>query len=195
MAEVPLGATAGESLPPSRSEPRGRTLAPADLALFSELLAGLLDANLPLPEALRSLSQDAQSGALRKALAQVQEDVTGGVPFAEALRRRNGVFPELFVRVAEQGQAANNLPAALVEMVREYRSQARFREALWSQLVGPWVFKPPGGAFGLAAYQPRPAYCAGLAAREALPAQEWGQDFQTTLGQPVSQPILGATLQ
>jgi type II secretory pathway component PulF len=112
-------------------------MSPADLSLCAELLADLLRANLPLPEALRTLGKEAHKRALREALSQVGAEVAAGASFSEALRRRNGVFPDLFVRVVEQGLAANDLPAALVEVVREYRSQARFREALWSQLIGP----------------------------------------------------------
>jgi len=138
VPDIPSQAAPAElsSAPPPVAG-RNSPLSPADLALVAELLAGLLRASLSLPDALRTLSREAQSQTLREALSQVGEQVTAGVPLGEALRRQKGAFPELFIRFVEQGQTANDLCSALVEIVREYRSQARFREALWSQLIGP----------------------------------------------------------
>ncbi len=112
-------------------------LSAADLALFAELLVGLVRAKLPLPEALRLLARDADSRRLRESLSAVEKDVASGTPLGEALRRRERDFPPLFTRLIDQGIASNDLHAALVELVREFRSQARFREALWSQLLSP----------------------------------------------------------
>jgi type IV pilus assembly protein PilC len=140
MSDLPVAATPAEmARPVDVVSGKRRPLSPADLSLFAELLSNLLRVNLPLPEALRTLGKEAQTKALRRALTEVTSEVAAGTSFAEALRRRRGVFPELFVRVVEQGQAANDLTAALVEMVREYRSRARFREALLSQLAGPII--------------------------------------------------------
>ena len=116
-----------------------RALSPADLAVFAEMLAGLVRARMPLPEAIRLIGEEAEKRRLRESLEQVQREVAAGAPLAEALRRCRGRFPELFVCLLEQGLAANDLHAALVEMVREFRAQARFREQLWSQLLGPIV--------------------------------------------------------
>ena len=114
-------------------------LNPSDLALLAETLAGLVRAKLPLPEAFRLLGRDAENRRLRKTLQAVEKDVGAGTALPEALRRRGGEFPALFRWVIEQGVAANDLHAALVELVREYRAQARFRAALWSQLLSPIV--------------------------------------------------------
>lgn len=115
----------------------GGPLSAADLAIFAELLVGLVRARLPLPDALRLLASDAESRRLRESLAAVEKDVAGGMPLGEALRKREGEFPPLFTRLIDQGVASNDLHAALVELVREYRSQMKFREALWSQLLSP----------------------------------------------------------
>ena len=112
-------------------------LSPADLAMFAELLVGLVRAKLPLPDALKMLARDADTKRLRESLDAVHADVAGGTPLGEALRRRESEFPPLFTRLIEQGVESNDLHAALVELVREYRSQAKFRDALWSQLLSP----------------------------------------------------------
>jgi len=114
-----------------------RPLSPSDLASFAELLSELLSAQLPLPNALRALAGDAKSGVLQSAIKKVATEVESGISFSDSLRRRNGIFPELFVRMVEQGQTVSDLNTTLLELVREYRSQARFREALWGQLIGP----------------------------------------------------------
>lgn len=117
----------------------GGPLGASDLALFAEMLAGLVRSKLPLPEALRLIGRETENRRLRGSLEAVEKEVAAGAPLPDALRRCGGKFPELFTRLLDQGVAANDLHAALVELVREYRSQARFREQLWSQLMAPVV--------------------------------------------------------
>ena len=114
----------------------GRPLSAADLALFAELLTGLVRANMPLPEALKVLGREPESRRLRATLQALEREVTAGASLAEALRRR-GQFPELFSSLVEQGCATNDLYSVLLELAREYRSQERFQEALRTQLLGP----------------------------------------------------------
>ena len=49
-------------------------LSPADLALFAEMLAGLVRAKLPLPDALKLIGKEAENRALREALEEVEKD-------------------------------------------------------------------------------------------------------------------------
>ncbi|MCW8133006.1 MAG: type II secretion system F family protein [Planctomycetota bacterium] len=112
-------------------------LSAADLALFVELLAGLVRAHVPLPDALKALGRDTESRRLCRALEAVQARVASGATLGEALRAQPGVFPELMIAMVEQGVASNQLHAVLMELVRAYRAQIRFREALWSLLISP----------------------------------------------------------
>lgn len=116
---------------------RARPLSAPDLALFAELLAGLVRSGIPLPEAVRIIGKDAESRRLKKALRGMDEELASGAPLVDVLARRRGAFPELFSRLVEQGCAANDLHAALVELVREYHSQLRFREQLHAKLISP----------------------------------------------------------
>ena len=50
----------------------------------------------------------------------------------------------------------------------------------------------PGGAFGVRLPAPPGVRC-GFG-RKMAAAQEWGQDFQASLGRPVSRPTPGGTL-
>ena len=115
----------------------GGPLSAADLAVFAETLSALVRARLPLPDALKMLAKDASNPRLRAALEAVERDVAAGVPLGEAMRRREQDFPTLFVKLIDQGAASNDLHSALLELIREYRSQMRFREALFSQLFSP----------------------------------------------------------
>jgi type II secretory pathway component PulF len=114
-----------------------RRLGPADVALFAELLAGLVRARVPLPEALKLLASDAENARVRRGFAALRADTAAGVSFQDALRKHRDLFPDLFIALIDSGMRANDLHGALLEIVREYRSQARFRDALWGQLLGP----------------------------------------------------------
>ncbi|HYG74373.1 MAG TPA: type II secretion system F family protein [Planctomycetota bacterium] len=115
-------------------------LAATDLALFAEMLAGLVRANMPLPEALKLIGREAENRRLREALARAEKEVAGGMSLPEALRQcAPAEFPELFIRLLEQGMTSNDFHAALLELVREFRAEARFREQLWAQVIGPVI--------------------------------------------------------
>ena len=96
------------------------SLSATDIALFAESLSGFTRSGMSLPHAIRLLGAEAGSRRMRKALQAVGAEVESGVSLADALRKQPGVFPELFVGLIEQGCAANDLHAALVEIVREY---------------------------------------------------------------------------
>lgn len=117
--------------------PSARGMGAADVALFAELLAGLVRARVPLPDAFKLLAREAESATVRRGFAVLEKDIATGVPLEAALRKQGGLFPETFVSLVSSGVQANDLYGALLEIVREYRSQVRFREALWGQLLGP----------------------------------------------------------
>ena len=108
--------------------------APDDLALFHKTLAAMCRADTPLPKALRLLQGDLRRGAFRDAVAEMAEDVEGGLPLGEVYARRKDSFPPLYCALVEAGMVSGDLPGVLDEIARhaERRAEAaaRFRKAL-----------------------------------------------------------------
>jgi type II secretory pathway component PulF len=113
-----------------------KPLSSRELALFADLLAGLVRGRLPLPESFRALGEEARGKRFKSIVSEIEKQVSTGRPLPDALRA-SGAFPPLFVKLVEQGCATNGLYAALLEAAREYRAQSVQREELFVRLIGP----------------------------------------------------------
>lgn len=80
-----------------------------DLIVFSRQLATLLEARLPLNNALKILYQQTTNTTLKTAISQVTDDIDAGVSFSQALERQNGVFPDYYVELVRAAEVTGNL--------------------------------------------------------------------------------------
>src|ERR1700733_1360497 len=64
-----------------------------DMIIFSRQLATLLEARLPLNNALKILHDQTTNKTLQDALVQVTSDIDSGLSFSQALANKPGVFP------------------------------------------------------------------------------------------------------
>lgn len=80
-----------------------------DLIIFSRQLATLLEARLPLNNALKILSQQTASVPLKAAIKAVTEDIDSGITFSQAMARQVGVFPEYYVEMVRAAEVTGNL--------------------------------------------------------------------------------------
>ncbi len=114
-----------------------QTLSGRDLILFAESLSGLVRAGVQLPQALKQIGSEVESGALKRVLADVERDVSSGASLADAMEKRTPQFPIFFVQLVRAGVQANDLHSALIELAREYRSQGKMRDQLVAELLFP----------------------------------------------------------
>src|SRR5688572_28350079 len=67
-----------------------------DLKIFTRQLAVMIDAGLPLVQALDILANQTENVHFARVLASVKQTVEQGATFSEALRKHPRVFDELF---------------------------------------------------------------------------------------------------
>lgn len=131
VAAVRLATRNGDA-PPRRLF--DRRVKPAEMALTTRQLATLLSAGFPLVSALGALLAQTPSPALKRRLAQVKDDVTGGSSFADALARVPDTFPPFFVNMARAGESSGTLEIVLNRLAdvteRQQAVQAGIRNAL-----------------------------------------------------------------
>lgn len=80
-----------------------------DLIVFARQLATLLEARLPLNNALKILYQQTTNTTLKAAIAQVTEDIDAGVSFSQALARQDKVFPDYYIEMVRAAEVTGNL--------------------------------------------------------------------------------------
>ena len=96
-----------------------------DLVAFTRQLATMMDAGLPLVQALTSLEEQATSKIFRSVLRQVTEQVEQGQAFSESLAQHPHVFNEIYVNLVQAGEAGGLLAEILERLATEQESAAR----------------------------------------------------------------------
>lgn len=84
-----------------------------DMIVLTRQLSMLLEAQLPLNRALRTLHEQTMQPALKDSLRQIIDDVDGGLSFSQSLERQGGLFSDFFVSMIRSSEATGNLSEAM----------------------------------------------------------------------------------
>jgi general secretion pathway protein F len=116
-----------------RSGARGERI---PILLFSQELATLLKAGLPLLDSIESLAEKESSADTRAVLKSLTRLLYEGKSFSQALAGTPGVFPELFIALIQAGERTGALDDALTRYIA-YRSRL---DMLRQKIVGASVY-------------------------------------------------------
>jgi general secretion pathway protein F len=108
-----------------------------DIALMTRQFAVLLQAGMPLVEALTALLDQTSKPRLKKALYAVRDHVKGGGSLGEALSKHPRIFSQLYVNMVRSGEAGGALEQVLLRLADIEEQQAKLRARLISMLVYP----------------------------------------------------------
>lgn len=107
------------------------------LQVFSQELAALLKAGLPLLQALQLLASRQRDPRFRATLEQVRERIKSGVELSEAFGEFGDAFPPLFASSLKAGERTGELEQVLRRFVRYLRLMIEARKKVVSALVYP----------------------------------------------------------
>jgi general secretion pathway protein F len=117
---------------PRASRGNGRAL-----VAFTQQLAVLLEAGLPLDHALEISGEVAADAAFRETISRVHRSVEEGSGLADALARHPRVFSELYVSMVRAGEAGGALDQILKRLAEFLEEWQRLREVVVSALLYP----------------------------------------------------------
>ncbi|MDH0301794.1 MULTISPECIES: type II secretion system F family protein [unclassified Pseudomonas] len=122
-----------------------RRTAAFDLVLFSQELTTLLNAGLPLIDALESLAEKAPGGSARKTLEQLVRQLYEGRSLSQALARQPLVFPTLYVALVQSSERTGALGDALTRYIGYRQRLDLVRQKLIGASVYPLLLLLVGG--------------------------------------------------
>ena len=125
-----------EQAAPGRSLLPGRSLT-QDRLLFTQELATLLQAGVPLDRALSICSELTTSRRFRQIISDILREVRGGRSLAESLERHSTVFSRLYVNMVRAGQASGTLPVVFNRLSEFEAQTAEWRSHIISSLIYP----------------------------------------------------------
>ncbi len=110
-----------------------------DLVVFTRQFATMIDAGLPLVQALDILSTQVENKTLAKILEQVKGDVEGGSTYADALRKHPKAFTELYVNMIAAGEAGGILDTILNRLASYIEKAMKLKKKIKGALIYPAV--------------------------------------------------------
>jgi len=107
-----------------------------DSALVLRMLALVIESGKPLSQPLQALAAQFPRWSMRQRLMRVAQDVQGGQPWSQSLRRR-GLIRGRDQAVLESAGRAGNLAWALRETADSSERRLGFRLQAWAQVLFP----------------------------------------------------------
>ncbi len=108
-----------------------------DVALMTRQFAVLLQAGMPLVEALTALLDQTSRVRLSKAIYDVRDKINAGSTLADALATHPRIFSQLYVNMVGAGEASGTLESVLFRLAEVQERQAKLRARLLSTLAYP----------------------------------------------------------
>lgn len=108
-----------------------------EVIYFANQLAGMVDAGVPLSEALEATIDKSPPGAFRRTIEDVIQRVQGGSDLSAALAAHPRVFAPLFVHMVRASEATGTLGAMLVRVADYMTNQREIRKKIKGALMYP----------------------------------------------------------
>lgn len=110
---------------------------------FTQELAALLKAGLPLDRSLQALQQVIHRPAMKEIVLQVLRDLQGGKTLADALARHR-IFSNLYVSLVQAGETGGFLDEALGNLGGYLKTVSDFRSYLVTAMIYPTILAGVG---------------------------------------------------
>ncbi len=110
-----------------------------DLIVFTRQLATLLEARLPLNNALKILYEQTTNPRLKDAISQVTEDIDAGVSFSQAMARQGKTFPDYYIEMVRAAEVTGNLDEVAAFLANYVEKEGDLASKAASALVYPGI--------------------------------------------------------
>jgi type IV pilus assembly protein PilC len=115
---------------------RPRRVNPGLLLIFSQELAALLKAGLPLFQSLDVMLDRQQDPVFRRSLTTVREKVKAGVALSDAFRQEGELYPPIFAASLVAGERSGTLDGVL----RRFSQHLRLNQSLKKKAISASVY-------------------------------------------------------
>ena len=109
------------------------------VAAVTRQMSSLLQAGIPLAEALRMVIEQAPDKRIESAFRDIREKVTQGVPFGDAVLQHPAYFTDLYSNMVKAGESSGSLDQVLSRLAGFLQTQARIKNKVGAALIYPSV--------------------------------------------------------
>lgn len=109
----------------------------ADVTVFSRQLYTMLKSGVPLVQALGLVRNTIKNPKMKYIVSEIEKDVSGGIPFSQALKKHPEQFDSLFVNLVAVGEASGKLDSILDSMATYLEKSENIRKKIKKALSYP----------------------------------------------------------
>lgn len=111
---------------------------PSDISTFTRQLSTMINAGLPITEALLILRSQSKK-TMQSIVAQLLADVEAGESFSSALSKHPQIFGKTYIALVKSGEVGGVLDAVLVKLADNLEKQQEFNSKVKGALIYPII--------------------------------------------------------
>jgi type IV pilus assembly protein PilC len=115
----------------------GEKVKAKEVVVFTRQLATMIDAGLPIVQALDILAQQTPSKLFAKTLKQVKQDVEGGETFAASLSKHPKIFDDLYTNMISAGEVGGILDTILARLAGYMEKAIKLKAKIKGAMIYP----------------------------------------------------------
>lgn len=110
-----------------------------DMVVFSRQFATMINAGVPILQALQIMCEQTGNAKLRRKLYTVRNDIEGGSSLYEALKKHPDVFDALYSNMVNAGETGGILDQVLLRLAEYIEKAAKLKAKIKSAMIYPGV--------------------------------------------------------
>lgn len=110
-----------------------------DITIFCKQFHSILTAGVTVIDGLQMVQDQTENKNLRRALLNVQANVSKGESLAGAMEQEGKVFPELLIHMVRAGEATGNLEIAFERITSQFDKDMKLVSMVRSAMIYPIV--------------------------------------------------------
>lgn len=108
-----------------------------ELVIFSRQLATMVDAGIPIVNALDILGEQIENVSFKQVISKIRDDVETGSSLSEAFAKHANIFSDLFINMVRAGESSGMLDEILDRVAMYLEKTSSLQKKIKSALVYP----------------------------------------------------------
>lgn len=119
--------------------PKSNKVAIDDIVVFSRQLSTVVEAGIPLVNALDIISEQMDKPELKARIGKIKDDVEAGAAFSEAIAKDKEFFSSFFVNMVKAGESSGTLDEILERLAVYIEKSSNLQKKVKSAMIYPAV--------------------------------------------------------
>ncbi len=113
-------------------------ITPGDVATFTRQLSTMINAGLPITEAILILRSQSK-GSMQKIVAQILADIEAGDSFSGSLEKHPKIFSRTYIALVKSGEVGGVMDAVLLRLADDMEKQQEFGSRVKGAMIYPAI--------------------------------------------------------